>query len=83
MSADFHYRTDGLGLLARVFDLPFLLTKGGPGNATEVLGLAIFQAAFTNQQFGYGAALAVVLTLFVIMVTVLQSTALRRRESNL
>lgn len=67
----------------RVFDLPFLLTKGGPGNATEVLGLAIFQAAFTNQQFGYGAALAVVLTLFVILVAVLQSTVLRKRESNL
>jgi ABC-type sugar transport system permease subunit len=67
----------------RVFDLPFLLTRGGPGDATEVLGIAIYRAAFSQQEFGYATALAVALTVLVVVVSAVQALYLRRREANL
>ncbi|WP_255308278.1 carbohydrate ABC transporter permease [Streptomyces marincola] len=41
-----------------IFDLPFVLTGGGPGNATESLALLGWQVMFTNLDFGPGAAVA-------------------------
>jgi len=50
---------------AQIFDEPFLLTQGGPGDATRSVVMFIYRAAFQRQQFGYAAAAAVVL--FVIV----------------
>jgi raffinose/stachyose/melibiose transport system permease protein len=66
----------------RVFDLIFLLTQGGPGNASEVLGFVIYKEAFTGQRFGYAAALATVLSIFILVLTALQTRILRAREGN-
>lgn len=44
----------------RVFDLPFVLTGGGPGTATEPLSLLAFTALLQNLRFGYGSALSVI-----------------------
>lgn len=41
-----------------LFDLPFVLTSGGPGYATESLALLGYQVMFTNLDFGTGAAVA-------------------------
>jgi raffinose/stachyose/melibiose transport system permease protein len=43
----------------RGFDIPFLLTAGGPGNASELLATYMYKVAFSNNQFGYGSTLAV------------------------
>lgn len=43
------------------FDLIYILTNGGPGDATRVLSLDMYQAAFQNTTFGYASVLAVVL----------------------
>ena len=43
----------------RGFDIPFLLTSGGPGNASELLSTYMYKKAFSNNQYGYGSALAV------------------------
>jgi raffinose/stachyose/melibiose transport system permease protein len=66
---------------SKAFDLPFILTNGGPGDATRLTSLAIFQNAFAAQRFGYGAAIAVVTTLLVIAISSVVSSALRRREA--
>jgi multiple sugar transport system permease protein len=42
----------------RIFDLPFVLTGGGPGFATETLSIYAYRALFTNLDVGYGATLA-------------------------
>lgn len=42
-------------------DLPFAMTGGGPGNATETFALFIYKNTFQFLDFGYGAALSVVL----------------------
>lgn len=68
---------------SKVFELPFVLTKGGPGDATQVPGLLIYQNAFSGQRFGYAAALAVVMAVLVIVAASAQSTWLRHREARL
>ncbi len=46
------------------FDLIYVMTGGGPGNASYTLAMYIYRAAFQNQDVGYGSAIAVLL--FVI-----------------
>ncbi len=44
----------------KIFDVIYMVTRGGPGNATEVLSYRIWQKAFFQNQLGYAAALSVV-----------------------
>jgi len=46
----------------RSFDIPFGLTKGGPGDATKLLSQWIYEQSFYNIQLGYASALSVILT---------------------
>ena len=48
----------------RLFDLPYVLTGGGPGTATEPLSLYAFIALMQRLRFGYGSALS--LSVFVL-----------------
>jgi raffinose/stachyose/melibiose transport system permease protein len=48
------------------FDIIYISTQGGPGNATMVPGLEIYYLAFSERQVGVASALAVVLMLLVI-----------------
>lgn len=47
----------------RSFDLIFVMTRGGPGNASTVLANFMYIEAFNNYRMGYGAAIAVILFL--------------------
>jgi multiple sugar transport system permease protein len=51
-------------------DLLIVLTNGGPGNATQVLSLYAFQTANTVFDFGYAAAISVVILLLLMAFTV-------------
>jgi ABC-type sugar transport system permease subunit len=51
----------------RVFDLVYVLTGGGPGTATEPIALYTFNALLQNLEFGYGAALSMIV--FVVTFT--------------
>ncbi|MCH6472107.1 carbohydrate ABC transporter permease [Sinomonas terrae] len=53
---------------AQIFDEPFLLTQGGPGNATLSVVMFIYRAAFQEQQFGYASAAAVLLFAVVFVM---------------
>ena len=53
----------------KVFDSILALTNGGPGSTTSPLTLYMFQTSFTYNQYGYGATLATVLTIFCLVVT--------------
>ena len=52
----------------RIFDLPFVLTGGGPGYATETLSIYAYRTLFTNLDFGYGATLSFGMFLVVMIV---------------
>lgn len=58
----------------RVFDIPFLLTSGGPGNASELMSTYMYKKAFSSNQYGYGSTLAV----FIIIESILVVYILRK-----
>jgi multiple sugar transport system permease protein len=53
----------------RMFDLPRVLTNGGPGRSTETVVLYTYNTFFTSLNFGYGSTLAVVIFLIVMFVS--------------
>ena len=53
---------------AQIFDEPYLLTRGGPGDATRSVAMFIYQAAFMRQQLGYAAAAGVLLFAAVFVI---------------
>jgi len=63
----------------QVFTPTYVLTGGGPNDATLTLPLYLYQSAFTYGRLGYGAALAVVLLACVGLLTLLQFRFLERR----
>jgi multiple sugar transport system permease protein len=60
------------------FDQFFILTQGGPANATTPLTLYIFNNAFQFFKMGYGAALAAVLFFIILVITIIQWQLARR-----
>lgn len=62
----------GLINAMQIFDQPFVMTKGGPGDATTTTVMLIYRTAFQNIQFGYGSAISVVLFLLLLALTGLQ-----------
>jgi raffinose/stachyose/melibiose transport system permease protein len=63
----------------RVFDQVVALTGGGPANATQVLASEIYQQTFTYQQFGFGAAMALMLSALILIFTFAQQRITRDR----
>jgi raffinose/stachyose/melibiose transport system permease protein len=55
----------------RVFDLVYVTTRGGPGNSTLVAGIVIYRAAFLQNQTGYAAAMATVLMLIILAISLI------------
>ena len=54
----------------QVFEMPFIMTGGGPGYATTTVVIQIFNLAFSSYNLGKATALAIVL-FFVIMALVM------------
>ncbi|MFF3597244.1 carbohydrate ABC transporter permease [Kitasatospora indigofera] len=62
----------------KVFDSVVALTNGGPGNATTPLTLYMFQTSFTYSEYGYGSAIALLLTVLCLLVTLVVFRVSRR-----
>jgi ABC-type sugar transport system permease subunit len=60
-----------------VFDVIFVMTGGGPANATEVLATYTYKEAFTQNNVGYASTLSVVITVISLIASV---TFIRLRE---
>ena len=56
----------------QVFTPIYVMTGGGPGRATSVLVMQIYQDSFVNYQFGYASAEAMILFLMILIVTLIQ-----------
>lgn len=56
----------------QVFAEPYVMTKGGPGDASRTVVLSIYEAAFKNLELGYGSAIAMVLFIVIMLVTAAQ-----------
>jgi ABC-type sugar transport system permease subunit len=55
----------------QVFTQAYVMTQGGPLNATMTVVLLLYRTAFVNLQFGYGAAIGVVLLLLLVALSFL------------
>lgn len=64
----------------KLFDQVWVLTGGGPGYATETLSTLIYRNAFQFGEFAYSTALALLLAVFVAIVSGAQYRLLRRQE---
>jgi multiple sugar transport system permease protein len=62
----------------QVFDQPYVLTNGGPGDSTRTAVMVIFESAFQQLEFGEASAIGLVLTVLILAVTALQFRLSRR-----
>jgi multiple sugar transport system permease protein len=67
-------------LCARIFLMPYLITGGGPGNATRVLSMLIYETGFSYFKMGQAAAISVVLFAIMMAFTALQIRLFARSE---
>jgi raffinose/stachyose/melibiose transport system permease protein len=68
-----------IGVL-KTFDLPYLVTQGGPDNSTQFLSTYIYLEGLTNLHAGYGAALSILLLVLSLLFTAYQIARYRRTE---
>ena len=64
----------------KTFELPFIMTRGGPDGATRTLSLHIIDSLFGRYKFGFASALSIVMLILVVAVALLQNRVLRARE---
>ncbi|KJL32506.1 carbohydrate ABC transporter permease [Microbacterium azadirachtae] len=56
----------------QIFDQPYVLTRGGPGDDTRTAVMVIYESAFRQLDFGGASAIGIVLTLLIMLVTGIQ-----------
>jgi raffinose/stachyose/melibiose transport system permease protein len=64
----------------QVFNEVTVMTGGGPANSSQVLGTWLFHAAFTDNDFGYAAAIATAVFVITLALALLQLWISRRRR---
>jgi ABC-type sugar transport system permease subunit len=62
----------------QVFAPIFVMTQGGPNRATEVVVLLMYNTAFNNFQYSVANAMAIVLFIIILVLTVFQMKVLKR-----
>lgn len=67
----------------KVFDLVYVMTGGGPGNATKTLVNYIYEKAFTTWEFGPASAGAIVLFAIVLIITLIQFSGEKKWSKDL
>lgn len=64
----------------RGFDIPYLLTNGGPGQSSELLTTYMYKTAFVHTDYGYASAISVFIVLECLVAVGLIFLLLRRRD---
>lgn len=64
----------------KIFDQIYILSEGGPARRTEVLAFTAYREAFTQSDFGLGSALAMILFVILIIVTIVYIRLIRDEE---
>ncbi|MBK8027477.1 MAG: sugar ABC transporter permease [Chloroflexi bacterium] len=64
----------------RSFELPMIMTNGGPGYASMVPGLRMYYAINRDFDLGYGSAIGTILFLIVLVITLVQLRLTRSRD---
>jgi raffinose/stachyose/melibiose transport system permease protein len=64
----------------QLFDMVWVMTGGGPLNASSTMAIAMFKAGFKNTQMGYGSALAVIIFLLGLVLALAYQRFVLRRD---
>jgi ABC-type sugar transport system permease subunit len=67
----------------KIFDMPMLLTQGGPGNATETISIYLWRNAWVFNKISYAAAASLILLVIFAALIYLSIWLLRRERSRL
>jgi multiple sugar transport system permease protein len=74
----FYYLTAGLISVWTMFDIVYVMTNGGPANATMMPAVHIYNVAWTHLNMGYASAIAWVMALFIFTFTAIHFGLSRR-----
>ena len=55
----------------RSFEFSYLLTHGGPGNASELMTTYMYKQAFSSMKYGYGSSVAIMIVIICMVVGML------------
>jgi multiple sugar transport system permease protein len=66
----------------QVFDQMYVMTQGGPAKTTLTPAYLSYQAAFTNSQWGQGAAIAFILFALIFILTAAQRWLMRDKDAS-
>ena len=64
----------------QIFDLVWVMTTGGPVGASEMMATYMYKFGFQRLQIGYGSAVAVIIFLFCLVLSLIYQRVSRRRE---
>ena len=65
----------------KVYDSPVALTGGGPGTATMMPSMYMYNTAFNYGEFGYGSVLALIILLECAIFTLVVGRIFRNKET--
>ena len=64
----------------KVFDQIFVMTKGGPGTASEVLTLYMYNNTFSNMRYGFGSAISMIIVMISFVIIVMPQIVINLRQ---
>jgi ABC-type sugar transport system permease subunit len=64
----------------KVFDILYVMTRGGPYSSSETLAVSMFRETFTLFHMGYGAAISVILSVIVVAVSAFYIRRMAKRD---
>jgi raffinose/stachyose/melibiose transport system permease protein len=64
----------------QLFDMVWVMTRGGPLDSTDTMALMMYQTGYTNQYVGYGCAMAVILFIFGLLLALAYLRFVLRRD---
>jgi alpha-glucoside transport system permease protein len=64
----------------KAFDLVFIMTNGGPRNASRIIGFTMYFETFNNGKAGYGSAVAVIMLILVLPFVIFNIRRFRAEE---
>ena len=64
-------------------DIVIVMTRGGPGGATEVMATYLIKYGITNAKYGYGNAIAVLIFVFTLILTAMYQVLVARRSERI
>lgn len=65
-----------------VFDIPYVMTSGGPNHASETFTVQTINTAFQYQSFGKACAMAVILMIIIILISIIQQKVFNLKGDN-